>query len=832
MTHTAWEQLLDGWPWFRGEGNFPLLPYSEFMPPVRLGRKPYPSTGPLSFRPDDPWGWEVSEYEEHLELRPGLADIARHLLDRLVPLFRGDPEHGISEHKLRENPYWPADLAGRAPALQHERFVLLVPLALSLTQDDRGHLRWTLFGNSEQGPARPFWKGFYTAPDQELPAGQALAFFRTLLSAAFEEPAEQLLDLRRAGFRILPLGAGSAPFPDEGKLPSWSADYLLGEEGSVRGVNYLLTFRPFGELPPGVRRKYLAGKLHLLPCPASLLFWGVPDYARLGKQMHLAGQAPLLNFLERHEALGKIRIPQSGWFQEAGPGPAAPATHHPLRDTYKRTYRQARIHRFADSLATAREHRLAHVLFSTSPHDIGLYHKPMARNVQLWTGEFQPLLDGPRASAADIRRAAEAVAAGGLFGYRFLFPAMHVGRYELYWHRPLAAYLDRRKERPALVENAPTGYLTAYRNEHPDTTHPLELWPRLLHRQEHSANVELFSGLDEEPPHRTLTNVRKLLDARERLGRPLPPAFARQLLTLGKRDTLEGWLRHLPAWTHQHDRARALADALRALLAAEEEGPGPSLTFEHTANRAFEERFWSTIATLSAGDYMNKNNADCILDDATQGLLVHRWRDLERLGDYLLSYYAELAATHGMADVVRIGELPFRWHTEYPFHWMGGWVNNQEGRTHERNLLVMVPGRDRSRAVLLADHYDTAYMHDLYESETRARLAAPGADDNCSATAALMLGAPVFLELSRQGRLACDVWLLHLTGEEYPAEGQGAAKMCQWLVEGTLALQPRDSQERIDLSGVHVQGIFVLDMIAHNSNRDRDVFQISPGASR
>ena len=32
------------------------------------------------------------------------------------------------------------------------------------------------------------------------------------------------------------------------------------------------------------------------------------------------------------------------------------------------------------------------------------------------------------------------VEAGGMFGYRFHFPAMRVGTHEVYWHRPLAAY--------------------------------------------------------------------------------------------------------------------------------------------------------------------------------------------------------------------------------------------------------------------------------------------------------------------------------------------------------------------------------------------------------
>src|SRR5437667_1165749 len=165
---------------------------------------------------------------------------------------------------------------------------------------------------------------------------------------------------------------------------------------------------------------------------------------------------------------------------------------------------------------------------------------------------------------------------------------------------------------------------------------------------------------------------------------------------------------------------------------------------------------------------------------------------------------------------------------------MGGWLHNQEGKTYERNILVKIPGRDRRRAVIMADHDDTAYMHDRYdraEGGTGARLSAQGSDDNCSATAALMLGARPFLELSKEGKLDCDVWLLHLTGEEYPAEGLGACRMCQWLVEGTLALSGKNGLRK-DLSGVRMQGIYVLDMIAHNINRDRNIFQISPGASR
>ena len=46
----------------------------------------------------------------------------------------------------------------------------------------------------------------------------------------------------------------------------------------------------------------------------------------------------------------------------------------------------------------------------------------------------------------------------------------------------------------------------------------------------------------------------------------------------------------------------------------------------------------------------------------------------------------------------------------------GGWLKNQESSA-ERDIVVVIPGRDRSRAVILGDHYDTAYMADRFYRE-------------------------------------------------------------------------------------------------------------------
>jgi hypothetical protein len=840
MPRSAWEQLLAGWPWFGGAGRFPIQPNSEFMPPVRLVRKPYGTWDPPPYTPDDPWGWPVTEYEEALVLRPGLRSIAHQILNKLAQLVGRGEGPGIAEFKLRNNPYWPPELAAAAEGLRHEHLVLLLPLALSITQDDKARLRWTLFGGSEQGPARAFWRGFFSAPGREVPKDDALAFFRQLLHRAYGEPHSALEDLRVAGFRILPEGEPLYPHWRENPLPRWTARYLWSPSETLEGTRFLLTFRPFRKLPPAVQRAYVAGKLHLLPFPGSLVFWGASGFAQLLDQLPFALQIPLLQGVERQSGVRAMRVPQSGWLEEPGERPPPPHHGHgPMLSTYKRTHRHDRIRRSEDELVSAQEDKVAHVLFSAAPSDIGLYDKPMARNVQLWTDDFRLLLDGPHAAPADLQHAAHVLRHGGLFGYRFVFPAMRVGQHELYWQRPLAAICDRDTGRAVLLDDAPLGYLTAYPAHKPDLARPVELWPRLLQREPHLANIELFKDLSEERPLQTLFNVRKILQAWEAGGKkPLSLSFARQLLKIDKRKTLATWLSRLPGKAKDRERARWLATELAQCVASEDVDtarPLPAaLTYDRTARRSFEVGYWNAIAFLSTGGYCNKNNADCVLDPPTQAALHHHHRDLEPLGDYLLEYHTEQIASLGLTGKALAGELPFQWRTDFAYPWMGGWKHNQDGTTHERNLLVIIPGRDRRRAVLMADHYDTAYMADWYEKEqggTGARLAAPGADDNCSATATLMLACPIFLELSRQGRLACDIWLVHLTGEEYPAEGLGACHLCQSLVEGTLKVCLRDGKER-DLSGVRVQGLYVLDMVAHNRENDRDVFQVAPGVSR
>ena len=851
MPDQGWKQLLRETEHFRHEGRYPIVAYSEFIPPPRVGLKPYGCINDGVFLEEDPWGWHITEYEQAWELRPGLEHLSKIIVRAMVDLGSGHSAHGIARHKLTDNPYWPAELARKAGKLAHERYVTLLPLALSRTQDDKGRVRWTLFGGSEQGPSLAFWKSFFTSPTEELPEEQALGFFRSLLTSAYGEKSAKLTDLREAGFRILPNDmAEEGESWGEDPLPSWTSRYLLKKGEQLRAVKYLLTFRPFGQLPPGVRRAYLEGQLNLLPFPGSLIFWGVATYRTLQKELPLAMQLPLLHLVPRHENPYGIRVPQSGWMHEPrGDEPAGDHAVGPIRNTYKRTHRWEKVHREDDQLATLEhEDKLAHVLFSTQPDDLGLYGKPMARNVQLWTQDFELLLDGPHAKGKEIRQAFDTISKGGLFGYRFQFPAMRVGLHQVFWQKPLTAYWSAKTKQAELVANPLLGYLTAYRTKpirtvERDLAKPIELWPRLLARPSHLAAIECFQTPQDHRPHVASRNVRQVLQTQQMFdGQPLRRSFARQLLTAAKDETLDQWLTAIPKCCVAPDRTETLTSELQRAI---EPAPTPlaqrrgaktpdSLTFEHTGKRAFEVEYWKTIASLAEGEYVHKDNADCAQDKITRSILRNGKRDLDALGDYLLAYYRRVVDEAGMQNKALVGDFPFRWQTDFDFPWWGGWLANQQGKAEERDIVVVIPGRDRSRAVIMGDHYDTAYMENVYEKARGglgARVAAAGADDNHSATSALMLGAPIFLELSKAGKLDCDIWLIHLTGEEFPSDCMGARHLCQALVEGWFKIRLANGKSH-DLSRTQVQGVYVLDMVAHNNDHDRDIFQIAPGTTQ
>jgi hypothetical protein len=358
-----------------------------------------------------------------------------------------------------------------------------------------------------------------------------------------------------------------------------------------------------------------------------------------------------------------------------------------------------------------------------------------------------------------------------------------------------------------------------------------------------SEAIDLFLHQRQPRWYSEALNVRALVEFGAYLAPDLLPAsFARSLLLMTKGQGLEQWLAGLPAHASDPAGAEKLAAEIRTLIAPESApdavGSGDSAIYRTTMTREFEVAYWETIVRLAHGEFQNKDNADRFLDMPTAAALARlkrqERRDLEALGDYLLGRYQQAIAEAGMTDIAWTGEHAFRWTTDFDFQRWEAWVRNQDGTVHERNIIARIPGKDPTEAVILADHYDTAYMYDEYEQKaggSGARVAAHGADDNHSATAALLLAAPMLLELSKQGKLECDIWLVHLTGEEFPSDCLGARNLCQALVERTLKVVEPGGKVH-DLSQVTCRGVFVADMIAHNNPRDRYVFQMAPGEGK
>jgi len=463
----------------------------------------------------------------------------------------------------------------------------------------------------------------------------------------------------------------------------------------------------------------------------------------------------------------------------------------------------------------------------------------MARNCQVWTEGYEALLDGPRADRETIRRAGDACRAGGRFGYRMHFPPMRAGDHAAFWFLPVIARWTEKLG----FEVWPTPLSGVILAGH-SSGYEVELRPRLLARRPRIDSIELFQR--EPADQRQTGNCRRLLEWKELLQKPLPPSFARALLEAAKDEDFGEWLAKLPSRSNDAARAGSLVESIRGLLAPEED-VGPAITFESTRTRDFEERYWKTIASLTEGDLLGKNNADLVTVNegrtggpkaVAAGRQPAQENDLDRLADRLHGHYDELLQKHGMTGRAVCADHRFKWETDFDFCWSEAWKQNQTGERLERNVVLVIPGKNRSEAVIMADHYDTAYMEDVYDPARggdHLRAAAAGADDNHSATAALMLAADLFLPLAREGRLERDIWLVHLTGEEFPADCLGARALGAALVaaqeEGKLVLEVPGGA-KVDVTATRVVGAYILDMVAHNRDNDRDVFQIAPGEGR
>jgi len=133
----------------------------------------------------------------------------------------------------------------------------------------------------------------------------------------------------------------------------------------------------------------------------------------------------------------------------------------------------------------------------------------------------------------------------------------------------------------------------------------------------------------------------------------------------------------------------------------------------------------------------------------------------------------------------------------------------------QANLIAIIPAGGTSKCnepVLFVDHIDTAFEEDTFYNLGK-RQTTQGADDNVSGLIALLQSVSILKETQKT---ACrDIWLVHLTGEEYPAASLGIVYFLQQLF-------------------VNKQPIYIaiiVDMISHRVNRTDPIIQINPGDS-
>ncbi|HAZ13310.1 MAG TPA: hypothetical protein DCY86_11015 [Bdellovibrionales bacterium] len=203
----------------------------------------------------------------------------------------------------------------------------------------------------------------------------------------------------------------------------------------------------------------------------------------------------------------------------------------------------------------------------------------------------------------------------------------------------------------------------------------------------------------------------------------------------------------------------------------------------------FKDSYLQDIKILSGAQPVSfRQNQKQINLRFTKKNSAEKDHQLEIMADYLESRYRELKIT-----------------TErFRFTWLG---------LPQSNLIAKIKGHGKLAAkkpILLADHYDTAFCQDVYDA-TGDRVAAPGADDNYSATAALLRAASILKKMKFKN----DIWLVHFTGEEFPADDLGARKFVSEMLKAKK----------------DIGGLVLLDMIGHRENNDDWLFQINPGDS-
>ena len=220
---------------------------------------------------------------------------------------------------------------------------------------------------------------------------------------------------------------------------------------------------------------------------------------------------------------------------------------------------------------------------------------------------------------------------GGLFGYRFFFPPMRVGKHDIYLHRPLVAFLPASSDKVIIWPDSIYGYITGYHDNDTEMANPVELWPRMQKRELYISALHDFTALGDHYEHQTSLNIISLFESWEMQEKKLlKRSFAQNLLNIAKHKTLEEWFGELNTHNDVSLKEGIMRKALEEIIEDQYDSTLPEpLTFTETSTRNFEENWWNDIRFLAQGEFIYKDNADIMHDDTTLALVKKQHRDLE-----------------------------------------------------------------------------------------------------------------------------------------------------------------------------------------------------------
>lgn len=770
----------------------------------------------------------VPLYEELRHVRPGLRYLAEHWLADMRQLVRGDRPggntlKGIPATYVRENPYWPSDI----PKFPNRPVVSLTPLAMTRINEDLGRTRpWAVYGATELDWEEAFWRA--------APAGTG--WLCRLLSGAYGENAGENCDPKALGVRILTEHPERVPRALGGLV-------LPAGARSAAGVRYLVTFLPYGgaKWPAALKTAYARGGFDAIPSPATLLFSGVPLFEGMGNPQ--ARQLALLTELSQFSR-GLARLTGLRALD------VSRKRHRFQKDADEET-KPAPI---GSRGVGGEAEDVFPEIFDATTETVGLYGKPIARNVQMW-GFQGPLaaqkwfFDGPSATRTAIDRARatlQADAKRSHVHYRNYYPPMDINGYEAWWVRPLVAWAKPGDDGEIAVDVLHQGAVRLVKRN-AEQWFPVDWNDRsgadeaLTHLVDSKAAIAKLSD-KRAKKETTALNARKLFEfSRLMPGKKLTVDVATALVNPANETTYAEWLGNLEAAVdagiQKPEERRAVAANVRSALSRVVDtskvlAPIAPHTYRSTVDDRFDRSYWDKLVALTERGLVAKNNIDCAeKSDPGKGIDEHCKRNhLPGVLDYLKRYYEnELGLTTYVHE--------FEWKMDFDLPW---WLNGEGLKVKQQNLIAVVHGTDNrphDEAVIMGDHYDTAEMGDIFDGKIYAenerdvpelkghRHASMGADDNHSATVALMEAARALKGL----HLKRDVWITHITGEEFPADGLGSRALAQALIEGK-ALTGRPNPR--------ITGVYVLDMVGHSTDRDQkgvardrvvDAFQIAPG---